>query len=352
MTFEASRTDLARLAAPEALFVEADLANISSTGTISLAYEINFPPGVCISTEQILGRSDSRITLIIDRILERQIPVRVSYTGGTASEELIIESLDWDPVSVTVWGPEEVVSRIHHVRVPIFRESLSTTLTEYLEFYAVDEHDEPLDDELLEMLEFSQETIRVTIPVKEMKDIPVTVDLSHGSSTSEANTSVHIDPPVVKVSGDPEVIRDLNNIFLGTINMLNLERNDSTIQLPIIIPNHITNVSGETEATIHIVISGLDIAFRSTSNLQTINTPQGLRADILTQSLDIRIRGATDDLALVTSLNLRVVADLTDMSPGTMRIPARVYIDGVDAAVDPVGEYEITVTIAADTGDE
>jgi len=151
-------------------------------------------------------------------------------------------------------------------------------------------------------------------------------------------------PTTIKVSGDPEVIRDLNTIMLGTIDMLSFGLTD-TKPFPIIIPDHIFNISGEIEALVHVEVLGLDIAFQSTSNLQTINTPQGLRAEILTQSLDIRLRGAIEDLALVSPINLRVVADLTDMSPGTTRVPAKVYIDGIEAEIDPVGEYLLTVSI-------
>jgi len=149
------------------------------------------------------------------------------------------------------------------------------------------------------------------------------------------------------VSGDPEEIRELNNILLGTIDMLSFGLSD-TFAFPIILPNNITNESGDVQAEVLVEVLGLDIAYPSTSNLQTINTPPGHRAEIVTQSLDIRIRGTTEDLALVTPLNLRVVADLTDMNPGTKRVLAKIYIDGIEANIDPVGEYEITVSIILD----
>jgi len=347
LTFEASRSDISRLAVPGALTVEVDLSSISSAGTTTLAYEIVYPQGVNINAVELFSRSASMITLMVDRIMERQIPVRVNYTGGTASGELISEAVEYDPHSITVWGPEKVVSRIHHVRVPIFVENLTTTYTNDLEFVLFDENDEELDESLWESVTFSQETIRVTIPIREIKDVPLTVAISHGASTSDANINWNAEPRFIKVSGDPEVIRDLNNIMLGTIDMLSFGITD-TVTFPIILPNHITNISGETEALVNVEVLGLDIAFRSTSILQIINTPPGYRADILTQSVDVRIRGAADDLALVSSMNIRVVADLTEQSSGTARVSAKVYIDGVDAAIDPVGEYVITVTLTAE----
>ena len=342
---EASRADISRLTAQGAVTAEVDLSTISSTGPTELAYEIVFPPMVNTGPEDILGRSATRITVMVDMVQERQVPVRVVYTGGTASEDLVADAVDFDPHTITIWGPESVVSKIQYVRVPIYRESLMATYTDDLEFLLVDDNGEVLDDELRDSLAYSQETIRITVPIREIKEVPLIVNLSHGVSTSDANTSWDTEPSTIKLSGDPEIIRDINHIMLGTVDMLHIERSETSIAFPIIIPNHIRNETGESEALVHVKIMGLDIAFRSTSNLHVTNVPAGHRADILTQSLDIRLRGLSEDLVLVTPMNLRVVADLTDISTGTTRVPARVYIDGIDANIDPVGEYMLTVSI-------
>jgi len=340
---------MARLAVRGALTVEVDLANISSTGPVGLVYEIIYPPGVNVNTVEVLGSSVERITIVVDRILDRQLQVVVNYTGGLASEDLIVEAIEFDPQTITVWGPERLVSRIKHVKVPILRENLATTYREELEFVLIDENNELLElsDADLELLQFSHETIHVTIPVMEMKDVPLTVILAHGASTSELNTNWNIEPTSVKVSGDPIAIRELNHILLGTINMLRFNLTD-TEAFPIILPNNVKNISGETEARVHVEVIGLDIAFHSTSNLQVVNTPPGHNVEIITQNLVVRLRGNTDDLALVSAINLRAVADLTDMSTGTASVPVKVYIDGIDAAIDPVGEYEIAVIISTE----
>jgi len=350
ITFEAPRQEMARLAATGALSVEVDLANISSTGPTELVYRIIYPAGVNTNVVTEVVSSASRITLMVDRLLDRQLQVRVNYTGGTASDDLMVDSIEFDPQTITVWGPERVVSRIRYVIVPIPRENLTTTYRDDLDFILVDENNEilELEDYEMELLEFSHETIHVTVPIVEIKDVPLTVHLAHGAGTSDGITSFRVEPTSIKVSGDPVALRELNNIMLGTIDMLRLVNLTETEAFPIIVPNHLTNISGETEAIVYIEIIGLEIAYRSTTNLQEINVPSGYRAEIVTQSLDIRLRGSTEDLALVTSMNLRVVADLTDRGQGISRVPARVYIDGIDANIDAVGEYEVTVSIQAE----
>jgi len=345
--FEAPRSEMARLAVDGALTAEVDLASITSTGTQVLAYRLVYPSNVNLNTISYMGASETRITVTVDMVLDRQIPVMVRYTGGTASDAFVVENVEWDPLSILVRGPERVVSRIQYARVPIFRENLATTYIDDLEFVLIDVDGEMIDDEQRSLLELSQEIIRVTIPITEMKDIPLFINLMHGASTSDENTNWWVEPTYIKVSGDPVAIGNINSITLGTIDMtvFGLSRIEP---FPIIVPDHLTNISGETLATVHVDVIGLDIAFFITSNLLVSGVPAGHQAEILTQSLDVRLRGKSDDLIHVSSLNLRVVADLTDRNPGTQRVLARVYIDGIDADIDPVGEYFLTVTISAE----
>jgi len=345
--FEAPRGEMARLRAAGALVAEVDVAGITTTGTHQLVYRLIYPSNVNTNVVTELGPSITRITLTVDMLLERQIQVEADYKGGLASDSLLAGTTMFDPRFITVRGPERVVSRIRHIEVPILRENLSTTLIEDFEFIVIDDAGEILDEELRALLEFSHETVRVTVPITEVKDVPLLVILHHGASTSEQNTTWRVTPETIRISGDPVAIGNFNNIVLQTIDMTNFGLS-FTDQFPIIVPNHLTNESGEIIAQVYVEVIGLEIAFRITSNLQVTGVPAGHLAEIQTQSLDVRIRGQSDDLALVTPFNLRVVADLSDRNPGQQRVPARVYIDGIDADIDPVGTYFLTVNIYPD----
>jgi len=348
VTFEAPRSEMARLRTAGALKAEVDVTSITSTGTHHLAYRLIYPSNVNTNTVVKMFASVERIELNVDTVLDRQIPVNAEYLGGTASDSLFAESAEFDPLFINVRGPERVVSRIKYLRVPIPRENLSATITEDFEFLVIDDTDNILDDELRALLEFSQDTVRVTVKITEMKDVPLTVVLAHGLSTSEHNTIVRIDPETVKISGDPVAVGNINSITLGTIDMTSFGLSTSET-FPIIFPDNLTNVSGETFANVHVEVVGLEIAFLITSNFTVSSPPPGHQVEILTQTLDIRIRGHGEDLAQVTPLNLRVVAaDISDRNPGAQRVPARVYIDGTAADIDPVGTYFLSIRIFVD----
>jgi len=344
LTFECPRSVATKLT-NQTLFVEVDLANIKSTGTTSLLYEIIFPPEVDrrqISNER---RDVERISLNIDRVLELPVPVTVDYRGGTASPDLMAEAAIYDPQTIIVSGPEEIVSRIKEAFVPIPRVSLYSTYTADLGFMLLDEYGEELESTLLDHVESYPETVRVTIPIRQTKDVPLHVALRHGAGTNEANTKVICEPSFIKVSGDPESLKDFNNVTLGTIDMTRY-RDRTTETFSIIIPNNLTNLSGEIEAIVSVEISGLETDYYSTDNLQTSNIPPGYVPYVITRSLDVRIRGSRENLNQISQSNIRAVADLTDMQPGTQPVPARVFVDGADPdLVGAVGEYRFFITL-------
>ena len=351
LTFVGARADIFQLAAPGAVSVEVNLADVTTTGVVQLDYRVLMPPAVNPNAIEIPMRSVGLITLLIDQVLEREIPVVANYTGGTASTDLVHLPVVLEPRFVVVRGPEEAVSRINHVYVPIFRENLSGTITEDMEFILIDEYGEQLDDDLLETLAFNHYTIRVTIPIREMMDVPLTAALLHGSTTSELNIRVVINPSHVTVSAEPDRIRELNTFMLGTVNMTAFSTS-TTIEFPILVPDGIENISGETAATVYVEVLGLNTDILSTPNLHVINTPAGLTANIVNQTVTVTLRGLAEDLALVSPENIRVVADVGELGLGTSTLLARIYLDGIDAPIDPIGGVNLTVRIAEAEIDE
>ena len=81
------------------------------------------------------------------------------------------------------------------------------------------------------------------------------------------------------------------------------------------------------------------------------NVPVGKTVTVLTTELPVSLRGTAADVASVTSEDVTVMADLTDVTAanGSYTVPAQVVIgNGADVGVR--GEYQVRVTITEDTG--
>ena len=344
LEFDCQRSAAYRLM-NQKLSVEIDLETIKKSGPATLSYNIIYPTDFdtdLISAERF---SVDRVSLIVDRVREWPVPVRVDYRGGTASDDLIAEEEIYDPQTIIVSGPEDVVSKIKSAYVSIPRERLSATYTGDLGFILMDEEGAEIDENLLDSVSTNTDSVHVIIPVNQIKNVPLSVALMNGAGATEQNTNIICEPSSIQVVGDPDGIRDINNITLGTIDTTRTRDMTITEAFPIIVPNYLANLSGETAATVTVEIMGLEVDYYSTSNLHVVNKPFDYSAEVRTQSLDVWIRGNREDLDQISLENIRVVADLTDMKPGTSRVQAKVYIDGIDADVGAVGDYRITVTL-------
>lgn len=347
LTFECPRSVASKLTR-DALSAEIDLSTITERGYATLPYEIKYPPGVDEESSGIPTRLVSRISLYIDRMSQKSVPVDVPYTGG-AAEDYICDQPEFGPRDVIVFGPAEILAEIFSAKVQINRESLSTTLTEYMPFVLLDREGEPLDEELLAKLTFSEELIHVTIPVRMVREVALVVDFAYGSGATPQNTNYYVDPPMITIAGDPEDLRDFNSISLSTIDLTRFEYSDTYV-FTIPLPNHLTNISGEREAQVLVEVLGVGIKYITvlSPSIHVTGEQPGYIVDIWTQSVDVRLRGRQEDLDNVTEANLTVVAALpAEMGIGTQRVVAKVNINGIDADVGAIAatNYYLIVNI-------
>ena len=123
---------------------------------------------------------------------------------------------------------------------------------------------------------------------------------------------------------------------------------DTSFTVPIPVPSGSTSVSGETEATITIQFKDT-VATQTfeTTNISYINEPEGSTVTVVSNTLEVTLRGSSEELETLSGYNIRVVGDLTDISAesGSYTVPATVYVDGAED-VGAVGSYQITVQIS------
>ena len=150
----------------------------------------------------------------------------------------------------------------------------------------------------------------------------------------------------IMVSGDGDDLAGLTSISLGEIDLSQVFGSRQVFQMPIDLDASLTNVSGITEATVTVTVQGLSTRILQVSNISFINKPEGYRAEAVTQSCSVQIRGSEEAVEAVTASQLRVVADLSEMelATGSQTIPVRVYLDG-GSDVGVVGEYNIVVSL-------
>jgi hypothetical protein len=89
-----------------------DLTNHPDPGVFNVPIEIIAP------NVQIHSLTPASVTLSLDRLEERTVPVAIDYTGTTHGS-VVVESADVHPAVVTIRGTANDLARVNEVRVEI-----------------------------------------------------------------------------------------------------------------------------------------------------------------------------------------------------------------------------------------
>ena len=344
MTFTGSR-NTTMLLSKDNITASVDLSKIDNKGVIQLDYDLHLPFEVNESSLQRTSPSADKIIVVVDNLKEVEVDVIAKFDGSVA-EDFQAEKIEVSPQKITVSGPEETVKDIDYLGVRVVRDDVSKTIDEEFTFTANDaQGHEVVSDQLT----FSQDMVNVIVPIVMTKNVHLTVDLIYGAGATEANTTYTISPETVKLSGDAETLTPLNERPVGTIDVTSFAKT-TTQMFSITIPNDTTNLTGTTIATVTVTVTGLDTRHYAVTNIQTKNNTAGYTAEIVTQSLDVLLRGASETLDDITADNIRVVADLSELgeTTGTYTVPAEIIINGTYVDVGEIGEYRVTVLLTKD----
>lgn len=327
----------------ETVSITIDVSSIIQPGQYSSEYQVSFnlPSGVSSSSLVTTDRYPQRVTYTVVRQATRTIQVRGTATGGVA-EGYQTGEFRFEPETLEVRGEEALVNQIDYALVTLDQEDMSETYSGDLPYVFVTFTGEVMDPAEFET---SASLVRTVLPVFQLKEVPLSVNIIPGGGATDKNVKVDIEPKSVMVSGAPADLEPLREISLGNIDLSKVLGND-TLTFPISLAPELTNVSGVKEASVTVSVEGLTTATLEVDNIELIHCPEGYVADAVTQTRQVQIRGEAEAVETVTASQLLIVADLenTVVASGTQTVPVKVYLNGRND-VGVVGDYNIVVSI-------
>lgn len=325
------------------LVAQVDVSKLSQSAFTSLQYTIKYPDGIDTSAVKVNSKTPETVNFMVSAQTKKVIPVVGSFEGSVA-EGFTAESPEFEPSTITVYGPETYLKNISRAWVEFGNQEVSSTYSVDIGYQLQNENGEECSTT---GISFSDDIIRATLRVMAVKEIPLTVDLISSSGASSANTKVSIEPASITLAGDTSILAGINRISLDTIDLGDFERTFGDTYL-IVYDDGLKNLSGITEATVSVEIVGLEIRYFSVprENMACINVTEGYDAQILTENLPVRLRGTAEDLDQIRGANIRAVADLKDYntSVGQYMPFAKISVDGFPN-VGAFGDYTISIEI-------
>ena len=348
VTLSGSRRDISRINR-EDLRAVVNLSNVTQAGYRAMSYSISYPSSVNTAGIREVSRSPQTIGLQISKLSTKQVQVTGIFEGTTEEGYMVDSSeMGFDPASVSFTGPEEELAQISTVRVTVARDGVTSAFNATANYVILDEEGNELE---FDDVQADVGTVSVNVPVSMVKEIALDVDLiDGGGAKAETNVIKTISPTMIQVAGDAASLEALNRISLATIKLSDYMNYPQT-EYPIVLPNGVECLSGETTALVSLEFTGLSAQYFTVTNLSYINAPPGYEVNIMNLNQVVTIRAPENILNRISANNIRTVADLTEVvvtgETTTARVPATVYVDGYEDA-GAVGTYTLYVRLEAE----
>lgn len=342
-----NRSDLNKLSASN-ISVTVDLSKIYDPGENACNFNVSYPGNVAYEAITVQSRTPAGITLNVVRRATKDIPIVVEFSGSL-SEDYMKEKPELEMENLRISGPEDVVKKIAYARISLdLAEENTTTISGEFSYTLCDKAGEPVDAQHIGVLSEGAEAITVTVPIKRIKEIPLTVKIVEGGGATQTNSSIDINPRTIQVSGDEELLENLEKLEIGTVDLSNILE-DQTLTFPIQLPEGVTNETGIAEATVTVSFPNLLVKTFTATRFSAINVPQGMNAAISAKKLEVTIRGSRSLVEKLTAGDITVTVDCTNAEPGSQRLSAVITIDGSPADIGAVGTYTVLVQVEQTT---
>jgi len=335
-----TRREISKLSSSNIVAV-VDVSKFNSKGIYNQSVSIEFPAGSDTSAINVVSSLPSSISFNIDKTSTKTIELKGKFVGSV-TEGYAAHPIEFNPQTVTISGAESEIGKVAYGWVEVDRENADKTIQFVSSYVLMDDSGNEIK---ISNIILSDETVSVTVPITSTKEVPLSIDLVEGGGATSENVKITCEPSTITIAGDAEMLAGINKISLGTLDLSSFASSFEDTYT-IVLDNDVTNVTGITEVKVTVEVIGLETKKFNVTNITTINGTSGRTASIVTENIEVILRGKSTVLSKIAANNIRVVADLSDIgsTAGVFQPPAKVYVDGF-TGVGAIGEYSIYVKI-------
>ena len=337
-----TRSVVSRITADD-IIITSDLASISAAGEYQRSYSVTLPGSVSENEVTVVSKSPVTVYLRISNLMTKTVDVRGTLEGEIA-DEYAAEEFVFDPAQVTVTGPQEIVEQVEYAYVVINKNNVGETIEQDVEFTLMSGDNTAIDKTDLTL---SADYIHATLPIVKVKTLDLSVELIPGGGLTADSVDVRIRPIQITISGDETILDDMDTFPLGTVDLGALMTGETTLTLPINLPQGMKSISGETEAAVTVTVNDNTVTQSYTvDNFKLEGAPEGFVGTLVTQSLVVDLRGTQEAFQELSEAEVWGIADLSSLSvgAGTYSVPVTIEITGAEG-IGAVGEYVIYVQL-------
>ncbi len=334
-----TRSDLNKINASN-LTIVAELGGITQPGEYLVGYSVTPPNDILTGPITVQGRDPQQIQVKVAERVSKEVPVKIKFEGNIP-DGYIKGTPELDYSEIKVAGPKEVVEQIDHAAIKVDLINRTESISQSYRYELQNSEGEPLD---VKLVTTNVEKVRLQLRISAIKKVPLKVKIVAGGGATEATCTYQVSPAQISIAGSETVLKSINEIVIGTVNLADFSTS-ATKDFEILLPEGVTNESGVNKATVTISFPTLRKKTFDISNIQTVEVPEGMEADVLTKMLTITIRGPEDQVTAVQASDISVQVNLASVTGAEMVEPV-ITISDKFPDLGPVGKYSVSVMVS------
>lgn len=319
---------------------EVNLAN-AKLGENKYNIKTQGPTGV-----EIVNVNPNRLSLVIDKITERQLPIVANIRG-----QVSIGYSNFDPIfspsQVVVKGPKERLDNLKEAQVDISLENADENLILNLPVKVLDKWGNILGSgEVI----LNPATVEVTIPIiknSPTKTVPIKINLNGKPKEGWQISRLIIVPETIKITGPFEKLDQIEAISTQPIDIEGID-NEKIVFTELSVPQGISVLyQSGIKVVIQVEKSPVTKTFTDLP-IKIINLSPELTPVFEPKSVAVTIQGTNEEIARINGLQIIPLLDMLDLNIGVQKIPVQVDLpEGLQVIkIDP---NQIEVKLEEDT---
>lgn len=351
LKLKGNRSDLNELNASN-ITILVNLAAIQAPGTQMVKYDVSYPANLPSNAFETLSQTPNLLLLKVENKLKKPVPIHIDYMDTKVPEGYLADKENpvLDVAYVEVSGPESSVSQIDRAVIQMDLTDQTDSVVGTYEYVLCNAEGEPVD---AQMVTTNVENINLSLKIQRVKEVPLVLELVDGGGATADTCKMELSKESIWVSGSENILKDLEAIVLGTVNLADLQEEVNELTYDVVLPEGVTNETGETQVTVSITFPDL-IKKKLTitkDQFQATGAPAESEVVWITEMVEVELRGHKDLIRTIAEENLVVTVDFAGEELGIVSKAPKITMGAGYESVGAVSVSAVTASLQAGDAD-
>jgi len=321
-----NRSDLVKLD-KNSITVSVDVSKIDSTGVVEVICDnddIHIPNNIA----SVVSWSPNVIRVQVEERMSWNVPVEVIFEGKLPEGyEDELYTLDYSKIPVL--GPKSLVEKLEKAVVTVDLSNQKQTIEETLTPTFFNDDGSMAN---MEALEHDITQVKLTVPVKRVKTIPILLNRIPGNGATLENTSFELEYDTIKIAGTDGLLEGLDSVTLiDSVYLGEIGEEGYTFTSSFVLPPEVTIKEPENcnkEVDVTVIMSGVKTKTVTipVSGIVLENLPEDLETYIPVPSVVFEVRGTTELIDALSAGDFTLRVDLSDATVGEKNWPVEMEV--------------------------